>query len=132
MFFKERDVSLLLNIQVELNLAYEDFGDNSAIFGGTPSYFEYANGNNYAIIKNDLRFAFVIVDWFEELNRIRLGCPMYRLQMTHTNLSISLVNTIDIVHFVHCCEDKECIEGNKHILFQSRLMFIICLLITVH
>ncbi|PKC56095.1 hypothetical protein RhiirA1_501645 [Rhizophagus irregularis] len=52
----------------------------------------FGNGNNFAIIraifchqKNDLRFAFVIVDWFEELNRIRLGCPMYRLQMTHTN-----------------------------------------------
>ncbi|PKB98811.1 hypothetical protein RhiirA5_430767 [Rhizophagus irregularis] len=144
------DASLLLNIQVELNLAYEDFGDNSAIIGGTPSYFEYASflfekekddfvlcrlhirdvvsiniedGNNYAIIraifchqKNDLRFAFVIVDWFEELNRTRLGCPMYQLQTTYTNqrriFSISLVNAINVVHFVHCCKDEECIEGD--------------------
>ncbi|UZO16670.1 uncharacterized protein OCT59_008050 [Rhizophagus irregularis] len=85
----------------------------------------FGNGNNFVIIraifchqKNDLRFAFVIVDWFEELNRTRLGCPMYQLQMTHTNqrrvFSISLVNAINIVHFVHCCKDEECIEGDHN------------------
>ncbi|CAB4485675.1 unnamed protein product [Rhizophagus irregularis] len=116
------DASLLLNIQVELNLAYEDFGDNSAIIGGTPSYFEYASflfekekddfvlcrlhirdvvsiniedGNNYAIIraifchqKNDLRFAFVIVDWFEELNRTRLEQFHFIHDLEHVQLDL--------------------------------------------
>ena len=37
------ETSLLLNIQVELKLAYEDFGDNSAILNSTVSFFEYAS-----------------------------------------------------------------------------------------
>src|SRR5581483_1435728 len=50
------------------------------------------DGDNFAIIraifshqKNDLRFAFVIVDWFEELNQNKLGCPVYKLQTNTTN-----------------------------------------------
>jgi hypothetical protein len=45
------------------------------------------NKDNFAIIKaifchqkDNLRFAFVVVDWFEKLNRTMLDCPMYRLQ----------------------------------------------------
>ena len=36
-------MSLLLNAQAELKLAYEDFGDNSAIINNTLSFFEYAS-----------------------------------------------------------------------------------------
>ena len=46
-------------------------------------------GENYAIIKaifchqqNDLRFAFVTVDWFEDMDQTMLGCPVFRLCMT--------------------------------------------------
>ena|ERR1043165_3803761 len=48
------------------------------------------DGDNFAIIraifchqKNDLQFAFVIVDWFKELNQTRLSCPIYKLQTTN-------------------------------------------------
>jgi len=147
----QRDVeaSLLLNIQEELKLAYEDLGDNSVILNSMSSFFEYAsfdfvkeNGDtvlcrlhigdvvtiniededNFAIIKaifchqkNDTRFAFIIVDWFEKINRITLGCPVYRLQTTNSNFrkvfSISLVDAINTVHFVHNCKEEECM-GN--------------------
>ena len=33
----------MLNIQAELKLAYEDLGDNSAIFNSTMSFFGYAS-----------------------------------------------------------------------------------------
>jgi len=154
-----------VNIQAELKLAYEDFGENSAILNITPSFFEYASyvfekekddfvichlhigdvvsiniedGNNFAIIraifchqKNDLQFAFVIVDWFEELNRIKLSCPVYRLQTTNTTnrrrvFSISLVNAINVMHFVHNCKDEECIGGDhdsRNDLYTRNLFF---------
>jgi hypothetical protein len=142
------EITLLLKAQEELKLAYEDFGDNSAIVDNGLSFFAYASfifekegeatlhrlhigdvvsinaEDNFAIIrmifshqKNDLLFAFVIVDWFEELNQKKLSCPVYRLQMTNTNwrrvFSICLVNTDNVAHFIHCCKDKECV-GSKH------------------
>ena len=103
----------MLNIQAELKLAYEDLGDNSAIFNNMMSFFGYAsflfekeNGDtvlyrlhigdvvsinikdeeNFAIVrailchqKNDVQLAFIIVDWFEEVNQKILGCPVYKL-----------------------------------------------------
>ena len=44
-------------------------------------------GDNFAIIRaifchqqeNNLRLAFIIVDWFEDMNQKILGCPVYRL-----------------------------------------------------
>ena len=143
----------MLNAQAELKLAYEDFGDNSAIINNTLSFFEYASfifekeddtallrlhvgdvvsinvedGDNFAIIRaifchqknDDLRFAFVIVDWFEELNQKRLSCPVYKLQMTNTTnwrrvFSISLVNVNNVTHFVHNCKDEEYIGGEHY------------------
>jgi hypothetical protein len=82
------------------------------------------DGDEFAIIraifchrKNNLRFAFVIVDWFEELNREILSCPVYRLRTTNTNwrrvFSISLVNAINVVHFVHNCKE-ECVGGDHN------------------
>ncbi|CAG8768461.1 21687_t:CDS:2, partial [Rhizophagus irregularis] len=107
-------ISPLLNIHAELKLAYEDLGDDSVILDITPSFFEFAsfifeNERDNTILRR-LHIGDV------ELNRTRLGCPMYRLQTTHTNqqrvFSISLVNAINVVHFVHCCKDEECIEGD--------------------
>jgi hypothetical protein len=142
----------LLNIHAELKQAYEDLGDNSAIFNSTISFFGYASfllekengdtvlcrlhvgdvvsiniedGENFAILrailchqKNDVRFAFIIVDWFEELNQKILGCPVYRLIRSPRNdwrrvFSINLVNAINIAHFVHNCRDEEC-DGDNH------------------
>ena len=85
------------------------------------------DGDNFAIIraifchqKNDLRFAFIIVDWFEELNQTRLSCPVYKLQTTNdTNwrrvFSISLVNANNFTHFVHSCKGEECIGSNHNL-----------------
>ena len=96
------------------------------------------NENNFAIIRaifchqtNGLRSAFVIVDWFEGLNRTRLGCPVYRLHTSNTTnqrrvFSISLVNAINIAHFVHSCKDEECIEGDhdtRNDLYMRNLYF---------
>lgn len=40
---KNIETSLLLNIQAELKLAYQDLGDNSAIFNSAMSFFGYAS-----------------------------------------------------------------------------------------
>jgi len=81
-------------------------------------------GENFAIIraifchkKNDLRFAFIIIDWFEELNRKTLDCPVYRLRTTNNwrkIFSINLVNAINFAHFIHSCKDEECIGGDHN------------------
>ena len=141
-----------MNIQAELKLAYEDLGDNSAIFNSTMSFFGYAsfllekeNGDivlcrlhigdvvsiniedeeNFAIVrailchqKNDVRLAFIIVDWFEEVNQKILGCPVYKLIRRPKNswrrvFSINLVNAINTEHFVHMCKGEEC-AGDDH------------------
>ena len=143
----------MLNIQAELKLAYEDLGDNSAIFNNTMSFFGYASflfekengdtvlcrlhigdvvsintikdGENFAIIrailchqKNNVRLAFIIVDWFEEVNQKILGCPVYKLIRSLNNcrrvFSINLVNAINIVHFVHSCRNEECDRDNHN------------------
>jgi len=79
-------------------------------------------GENFAIIRaifchqqeNDLRFAFVTVDWFEDMNQTNLGCPVFRLR-TSSNwrkvFSINLVNAINTTHFVHICKDEKCTGG---------------------
>ena len=40
---KNIETSLLLNIQAELKLAYQDLGDNSAIFNSAMTFFGYAS-----------------------------------------------------------------------------------------
>ena len=79
-------------------------------------------GENFAIIKaifchqqdNNLRFAFIVVDWFEDMDQRKLGCPIldYEKQVIGEKFSINLVNAINDVHFVHCCKDEEC--GSNH------------------
>ncbi|CAB4399061.1 unnamed protein product [Rhizophagus irregularis] len=76
-------------------------------------------GGSFAVIraifyhqKNNFRSTFIIVDWFEDMNRTKLGCPVYRLQMANNwrrIFSISLVNAVNAVHFVY---DDECAGGN--------------------
>ena len=160
------ETSLLLNIQAELKLAYEDLGDNFAVVDMTMSFFGYASfllekengdtvlchlhvgdvvsiniedGENFAIIrailchqKDDIRFAFIIVDWFEEVvNQKILGCPVYRLIRGLKNnwrrvFSINLVNAINIAHFVHRCRDEGCIGGDhetRNDLYMRNLYF---------
>ena len=96
------------------------------------------DGENFAMIraifchqKNDVRLAFVIVDWFEKLNQKILGCPVYRLIRGPKNnwrrvFSINLVSTINIVHFVHGCKDKGCTRENhdsRNDLYIQNLFF---------
>lgn len=79
-------------------------------------------GDNFAIIraifchqKNDNRYAFIIVDWFEEINQSKLGCPVYRLRIASNRrriFSISVVGSTNNIHFVHNCKDNECAGGN--------------------
>lgn len=79
-------------------------------------------GGSFAVIraifyhqKNNFRFTFIIIDWFEDMNRTKLGCPVYRLQTANNwrrIFSISLVNAVNTVHFVHDCKDGECAGGN--------------------
>jgi hypothetical protein len=77
------------------------------------------DGDNFAIIRaifchqqeNSLRFAFIIVDWFEDMNQTKLGCPVRTTSNWRKVFSINLVNAINTVHFVHSCKGEECAEG---------------------
>ena len=93
-------------------------------------------GGGFAIIqailchqKNDHRFAFIIVDWFEETNRTKLGCPLYRLRKTSNRrkmFSIGVVDTVNTIQFIHNCKENECIGGNhdfKNDLYIRNLYF---------
>jgi hypothetical protein len=94
-------------------------------------------GENYAIIKaifchkqeDDIRFAFVAVDWFEDMNQTILGCPVFRLRVTSNwrkVFSINLVEAINTVHFVHSCKVNECVESvhdSKNSLYMRNIYF---------
>src|SRR5581483_2322113 len=105
-----------VDFRVELALAYQDIGYESAICGKSYQFYEYASfliedndstaryrlhigetvtiitedeNQNFAILRsifshqrNDQRFAFIIVDWFETTNQTKLECPVYKLQRT--------------------------------------------------
>ena len=92
-------------------------------------------GDSFAIIqtifyhqKNNHRFTFIIVDWLENTNQTMLDCPIYRLQTVANRrkiFSITLVNTINEVHFVHLCKE-DCIRGNHNFrnnLYMRNLYF---------
>ena len=82
-------------------------------------------GENFAMIKAifshkqeyyNLQFAFIIVDWFEDMSQQMLGCPIFKLRKTSTwrkLFSINLVDSINSVHFVHYCKGDEC-TGSDH------------------
>lgn len=70
----------------------------------------------YAIIKGILKYkgnddkfyAFIVIDWFENIYRIHhiLKCPLYRIQATHNTrwrriFPISIIDHVQKVHFVY-------------------------------
>ncbi|CAG8809420.1 22144_t:CDS:2, partial [Gigaspora rosea] len=58
--------------------------------------------------RDNLCFAFIIVDRFELTNQMKLECPVYRLQNTRKIYPISKVDTNNIAHFIHYCNNNEC------------------------
>jgi hypothetical protein len=64
--------------------------------------------------RNNQRYAFIIVDWFEITNQMRLECPIYKLRIAieHQRIfPIGKVDTRSTAHFIHNCNDG-CVEGN--------------------
>jgi len=64
--------------------------------------------DNYAIIrtifchqKNDYRFAFIIINWFENTNQTKLVCSVYRLQIINNERKIFLISTISTINIVN-------------------------------
>ena len=81
----------------------------------------------YAIIKgifkhkgnNDKFYAFIVIDWFEDTNRIHniLKCPLYRIQTTHNTrwrriFPISIIDRVQKVHFVYDVTSEFWIKNN--------------------
>ncbi|PKY53566.1 hypothetical protein RhiirA4_471875 [Rhizophagus irregularis] len=65
--------------------------------------------------RSDQNFAFIIIDWFESTSLAKLDCPIYKLQTGRSRrkiFPISVVNAVNRVHFIHNCNDGECIGGN--------------------
>jgi len=95
-------VSLHLNDFI--TIIEENFDESYAIIRG---FFKHkANNGKY--------YAFVVVDWFEDVNQKHpmLECPLYRLRTIENQRwrSIFPISAIDnfIVHFVHSCTNLEC------------------------
>jgi hypothetical protein len=72
---------------------------------------------SYAIVEaifshqgNDNKlYVFIIVKWFEETNRTRLGCPVYRIQTDNRWRHVFPLSAIDLVnnaHFLHDCSNS--------------------------
>src|SRR5687767_9030258 len=94
-------------------------------------------GENFAIIRaifchqqeNDLCLAFIIVDWYEDMNHKVLSCPVFKLRTTSNwrkVFSINLVNAINTVHFVHMCKGEECGGGDhdfRNSLYMRNMFF---------
>jgi hypothetical protein len=58
---------------------------------------------------NNKLYAFVIVKWFEETFRIKLGCPIYKIQTDNQLRCIFPLSAIDLInkaHFIHDCDDS--------------------------
>ncbi|KAF0541219.1 hypothetical protein F8M41_005599 [Gigaspora margarita] len=70
------------------------------------SIFRYKRDNQH--------FAFIIIDRFELTNQKKLECPVYRLQNMREICSISEVDMNNTTHFIHYCNDNECIIGSEH------------------
>lgn len=65
--------------------------------------------------RSDQIFTFIIIDWFESTSLVKLDCPIYKLQTGRSRrkiFPISVVNAVNRVHFIHNCNDGECIGGN--------------------
>src|ERR1051325_4114071 len=89
-----------------LNEESEDFDEAYTIIRGC--FRHKANNEKY--------YAFVVVDWFEDINKNHpiLGCPFYHLRTIESQRwrSIFPISAIDNlaqkVHFVHNCTNLEC------------------------
>lgn len=81
----------------------------------------------YAIIKgifkykanNNKFYAFIIIDWFEEIKRVHhvLKCPLYRIQATYDTcwrriFPISVVDRVQKVHFIYDATNECWIKNN--------------------
>ncbi|CAG8537454.1 10989_t:CDS:2, partial [Rhizophagus irregularis] len=64
--------------------------------------------------RNNQRFAFIVIDKFEITNQKKLECPVYRLRDTQRIRPISELDTNSTAHFIHYCNDDECISGSCH------------------
>ena len=71
---------------------FEKENGDSCLHIGDVVSINIKDGENFAIIrailchqKNDVRLAFIIVDWFEEVNQKILGCPVYKLIRSYKN-----------------------------------------------
>jgi hypothetical protein len=97
---------VILHFNDFITIIEEDFDESYAIIRG---FFRHkANNEKY--------YAFVVVDWFEDINKNHpiLGCPFYHLRTIESQRwrSIFPISAIDNlaqkVHFVHNCTNLEC------------------------
>ncbi|CAG8525697.1 14091_t:CDS:2 [Dentiscutata erythropus] len=68
--------------------------------------------------KDEHNITFIIINWFENTNQMKLGCLVYRLHTTNKwrrIFLIGVVNAVSTVHFVHNCKNDECIKGNHNL-----------------
>ena len=70
---------------------------------------------------NDDFYAFIVIDWFEEVNRSHhvLKCPLYRIQATQDMqwrriFPISVIDRVQKVHFVHDVTSGLWIKNNYY------------------
>lgn len=102
----------------------EDNGINTQYrlhVGDVVTIISEEEGESFALLRsifsherNNQRFAFIDIDRFETTNQKKLECPVYRLQNTRRIRPISEVDTNNTVHFIHYCNDDECISGSGH------------------
>ncbi|KAF0463787.1 hypothetical protein F8M41_026575 [Gigaspora margarita] len=97
------DTQYCLHIGDVVTIASEEKGDSFAIL---QSVFSHK--------KNNRHFAFIIINEFELTSQKKLECPVYRLQKSHRIYSISKVNTNNAAHFIHYCNNSECIGGDHN------------------
>ncbi|GBB96961.1 hypothetical protein RclHR1_28810001 [Rhizophagus clarus] len=94
--------------------------------GDFVTIYEEDHEESYAIIKrifqhkgnNDKYYAFIVVDWFEDtgIEHSLLECSLYRLQATGNKwrriFSITVIDNVQKVHFIHNCNSGECQESD--------------------
>jgi hypothetical protein len=102
----------------------EDSGINTQYrlhVGDVVTTISEEEGETFALLRsifsherNNRRFAFIVIDRFEITNQKKLECPVYRLRNTRKIRPISELDTNNTAHFIHYCNDNECISSNGH------------------
>lgn len=97
--------------------------------GDIVTIYEENNGECYAIIKgifkykgnDDRYYAFIIIDWFDNTNRIHnvLKCPLYRIQPIQDIhwrrvFPISIIDRVQKVHFVYDTKSELWIKNDYY------------------